>query len=382
MPVLHVTTVHQPLDTRIYYKEVRALAESGFDVRLATTVDRREHHDGVALLPLGDRNGARWKRIGRDLRALMTMYRNRESIIHIHDPELLLVAALPACAGVRLVYDVHEFYSERIKASTWIPQPLRVLAAGVYDLMERLVLPRFAGIVVVSEAMRSRYEKLVPPERIALVRNFPNLDFGAVERARRSPHPLDGRPYVLHTGGAMRLRAFDDLVGAAETLRRRGSELAMVVLGPVDLGEYPAETRTALMERAEAAGVILAGSCPYDEAQRWLAHARIGYMPLADTENNRRGMPNKLFEYALFELPIVASNIGRVAEIVSANHLGTLVPIGNPVAHADALEAIHNDSTGRAAAADKARAAAQQYSFAGEFRSLRSLYERICTSAV
>ena len=375
-----MTTVHQPLDTRIYYKEVRSLAESGFDVRLATTVDRTSTHDGVPLLPLGDRNGSRWKRIIRDARALLTMYAHRDAILHIHDPELLLVAFLPAVGGARIVFDVHEFYPERIAASEWIPTPLRRYAAAAYDAVERAVLPHFAGVVIVSEPMRARYERFVGKGRVALVRNYPNLQPGDVQNAQRVDHPLGGEPYVLHTGGAMRLRAFHDLVSAAQALRERGSDLRMVVLGAVDLSEYDARERADLERRAAQARIVQLGNVPYAQAQQWLAHARIGYLPLIDTENNRRGMPNKLFEYALFGLPVVASDIGRVSEIVGEHGFGRLVPIGDGASHAEAMMQLHANADDHAACSSKARQAAEVFSFTAEFRALRDLYDRICTS--
>jgi len=375
--VLHVTTVHQPLDTRIYYKEVRSLAEFGYDVCLATTVDHPHDRDGVSFIPLGSREGPRLRRIARDIRALLTILSNRDAIVHIHDPELLIVAALPAFSGSRIVYDVHEFYVERIGASEWIPSFLRRAAASLYDAIEHAVLPRFSGVVVVSEMMMARYERFVPRDRVALVRNFPNLDSGELERARASEHPLQGRPYVLHTGGASKLRAFADIVGAAEALQARGSDLRIVNLGTNDLDDYEAEERASLLERAKHANVHMAGAVSYGEALQWLAHARIGYLPLTDTENNRRGMPNKLFEYTFFGLPVVASNLGRVAQIVGESHSGELVPIGDSGAHADALERIHTDETVHARLSHAANAGARRYSFAGEFDSLRRLYERI-----
>lgn len=376
-PVLHVTTVHQPLDTRIYYKEVRALAESGYDVRLATTVTAADSREGVHFIPLGSREGSRLRRFGRGIRALRAILAHRGAIVHIHDPELLLVAALPALFGSRIVYDVHEFYVERISGSEWIPKPLARIAAGIYDAIERAVLPHFAGVVVVSEAMVPRYSRFVPLERIALVRNFPNLANSELSAARSAPHPLDGRPYAVHTGGASRLRAFDDLVAAAERLRELGSDLAIVNLGDPSLSDYSADEREALLRRAEAAGVVMRGSVDYHEAQMWLANAEVAYLPLSDTENNRRGQPNKLFEYHLFGLPVVAADIGRVAEIVNDTASGTLVPIGDGRAHGDALEALHRDALRRNELAGASVLAAQRCSFAGEFERLQDLYARI-----
>ena len=307
----------------------------------ATTVDRAGEAGGVVLLPLGSREGSRWRRLARDLRALLTIYAHQDAIVHIHDPELLLVAALPAFAGWRVVYDVHEFYYERIEASQWIPKPLRQFAAKLYGAVERSVLPRFPAWL--SSAKRCARVTSVWFRWIALrsYETFPNLDSGAVMRARTTPHPLAGRPYVLHTGGAMRLRAFDDLVAAAEYLQQSSPELAMVVLGTIRIwASIRPKSGPNCSNARERAGVVMLGNVAYDEAQQWLAHARIGYMPLADTENNRRGTPNKLFEYALFELPIVASRIGRIAEIVESHDLGALVPIGDGAAHGAALARI------------------------------------------
>ncbi len=370
-----MTTVHGAYDVRIFHKEARALAARGFDVTLATTLDVRERRDGVTLLPLGHRDGPRWKRLGRDLRALAIMLARRDGVVHVHDPELLAVAAIAALGGARVIYDVHEFYRERIAASRWIPRCLRGSLAGLYGLIERLVLPHVAGVVVVSEAMLPSYVRALPRERVALVRNYPSIDPRAIDAARARPHPLGGRPYALHTGGAMRLRAFHDLVGAAERLRELGSPLAIVTLGPVRLEEY--DDAAVLVRRARDAGVHTIGPVSYDETLAWLAHAEIGYLPLADTPNNRRGMPNKLFEYLLFGLPVVASRIGRVAEIVAAHDAGVLVPCDDGRAHGSALARLHDDRAERLHFADAARAAGASYSFDSECEALLRLYATI-----
>ncbi len=146
------------------------------------------------------------------------MLRNRSAILHIHDPELLLVAAIPAMFGARVVYDVHEFYIERISSSQWIPAALRRAAARLYDSAERLILPHFAGVVVVHHSMAPRYQRLVRNGNVSVVRNFPNLNAMELTAAKRAHHPLNGSPYAIHTGGAMRLRAFHTIVEAAENL--------------------------------------------------------------------------------------------------------------------------------------------------------------------
>src|SRR5579872_4704076 len=190
--VLHVTTVHGPYDNRIFQKKARLLAGAGYVTTLATTVVKEEERGGVRLLPLGaaDADGAhRLRRIPRNFRAFKVMFGDYD-IIHIHDPELLLASFLPSIRGKKLVYDVHEFYHDRFADSHWIFPTFRSFARRAYAWLERLVLPKFAGIVVVSDAMISHYSQFVGPKRVIVVRNFPNLTPEHMEAASRAARPV------------------------------------------------------------------------------------------------------------------------------------------------------------------------------------------------
>ncbi|HTU71436.1 MAG TPA: glycosyltransferase [Candidatus Baltobacteraceae bacterium] len=378
--ILHISTVHGPLDGRIYYKEVRSLHDAGFHVGIAGTQATIGEHDGVRILPLGNRGGPRWKRLGRDLRAMLVMLAHPNSILHIHDPELLLAALVPAYLGRTLVYDVHEFYLERIADSEWIPRPLRRALSRVYDVLERLALRRFAGVVIVAEAMRERYRELVGDDRVALVRNFPYISPAEMAAIRASAHPLGGTPYILHTGGASRLRAFHTMVAAAEYLRARGCSWPIVNLGPIDLSPY-GEGTADLLDRAQRADVRNVGLVTQETAWSYVAHAAIGYMPLIDVENNARGMPNKLFENLMFGLPLVGMDLGNIAAIIKASGAGIVVPPEDANAHGEALLRLARDEGLRASFAANCAAAGARYSFHGELTRLTALYEHITDSA-
>ncbi len=376
-PVVHVTTVHGPLDSRIYYKEVLSLASVGVAVELATTVNERQVHNGIPFLPLGSREGSRWRRLIRDARAMRLMLLGSHGIIHIHDPELLLAAFLPALLGRTLVFDVHEFYLEKIAVSHWIPGILRAPVTRIYDFLERTILKHFAGVVIVSEAMRERYSAILSNDRVALVQNYPNIDREDAIAARSAPHPLEGRPYILHTGGAMRLRAFHIIVEAAEFLRAQGCVWPIINLGEVDLSEYSPAVADDLAKRALSADVRNLGLVPQTTAWNYVAHAGIAYMPLIVVENNVRGMPNKLFEYLSFGLPIVASKIGRVAEIVAAADAGILVPPENSVEDGRALILLAENADIRTRYGKQASTAGKSFTFSGEAGRLLALYARI-----
>lgn len=372
--VLHVSSVHPPYDPRIFEREACALRDAGYDVAVAMTVARRDRREGIDVLPLGAHGGPRAARLLRDARVVALMLRERRRLMHIHDPELLLAAVLPLCAGARVIYDVHEFYFERIGESAWIPRPLRAALARCYRFVESLVVPHLAGVVVVNEAMMPRYRALAGDDRVALVRNFPRLGRAQLDAARTAPPPLPG-PYVVQTGGTSMLRSFHVIVAAAEHLRARGIDAPIVNLGAIDLTAYPAAERATLLARAQACGVHVAGRVSYAEALRWMAHASVGYIPLQHTANYRQCMPQKTFEYLACGLPVVAAGFGELGDFVRASGVGIAVDAEDAAAHADALAALLREGDRRAAACSAVARRADAFAFAGEAERLCALYE-------
>jgi len=382
--ILHVTTVHAPFDNRIFGMEAASLARAGFDVSLATTVDVPGERDGVKLIPLGalgeiSRRGARLRRNARAFRAMSAPY----DVVHVHDPELLIPAGLAQrLFGRAIVYDVHEFYDEKFAGddatADWIPKPALRLVRSAYAAVERAVLPRAAGVVIVSPVMSARYRRYLPDDRIALVQNFPNLSASDVAVARRTEPPL-AKPYIVHTGGASRNRTFDVVVATAERLRELGVSAPIVNVGPIQLEGY--SNADALLARAQAANIVSTGMLSHAETLRWIAHAHVGYQPLAESENNRRGAPRKLFEYVLFGLPVVSSDVGNIGEIVRRHGVGINVPSLDPAAHASAIVTLLEDAQQHFLYAENARATAPSFSFETQLPNLIGLYERILRAA-
>jgi glycosyltransferase involved in cell wall biosynthesis len=379
--VLLVTTAHQPRDIRIFQKEARLLSASGFRVALATTVAERSTEDGVDFIPLGPGGGSRWLRIGRNLRALSVMLRDSQSVIHFHDPELLLTTVIPLILQRKLVYDVHEFYYDRIRESTWLPRFTRHLLATAYSKLERILLPHYAGVVVVTPLMRDRYTAFMPESRVALVCNYPNLSEENIAEAFRSPRPIPG-PYVIHTGGVSYTKAFHVLVSVAELLAERHPEVTIVNFGPVDLSGYSGAQQRELLRRARSVNVQLRNSVSQNELLPWIAHSKIGYAPRATSTNERYGQFTKVFEYFAFGKPVVASAVGLTDEIIKNAGAGFSVEPMNPEAHAAAISELIVDRTLYERMSAASQWVGSQYSFEAEFACLLRLYRSIYGTGV
>ena len=132
-----------------------------------------------------------------------------------------------------------------------------------------------------------------------------------------------------------------------------------------------------------AAGVELAGTIPAEEIPAALAEASVGWIPFRDTANNRRTIPLKLLEYMAAGLPVVATSIGYIAEIVNASGSGTLVPPDDAGAHAGALAALLGDPERARHLGEAGRTAVRnRYTWAPEGAKLVALYRELLPDGV
>src|SRR5207244_580786 len=139
-----------------------------------------------------------------------------------------------------------------------------------------------------------------------------------------------------------------DLIDALAALRERDPELPVRL---VIAGDGP--ERAALVARAEQLGVApsirwlgyIAG------AQRLYAAADAAALP-----SHSEGSPNALLEAAAYRLPIVATSVGGVPEIVVDRESALLVPPARPDLIAASLGTIFADPARASALGQRARA--------------------------
>jgi glycosyltransferase involved in cell wall biosynthesis len=96
-------------------------------------------------------------------------------------------------------------------------------------------------------------------------------------------------------------------------------------------------------------------------AQFLCRRANIGLMILSNVPAFYYGTsPNKFFDYLASGLPVLVNYPGWMAEMVSAERIGVVVPPQNCRAFADALEQLANDRLERTAMGRRARVFAER----------------------
>ena len=263
----------------------------------------------------------------RALRATRALLQEvRPAILHTHMAKAGTVGRLAAQTVRPRPVTVHTFHGHVLDGYFSPPVEKAFLAA------ERLLARRTDVLIAVS-----------PQVRDVLV----DLGVGAPERWRVVPLGLELGPFAAVTGPSGRLRqrlgvgADVPLVGAAgrlvpikdlATLVRAVARLEGVHLALIGEGEQRAELEALVASLGLGARVHLPGWA--DDVAAWMADLDV----VALTSRNE-GTPVALIEALAAGRPVVASSVGGVPFVVRDGVSGWLVPPGDPVAVADALQA-------------------------------------------
>ena len=211
------------------------------------------------------------------------------------------------------------------------------LKQRLYNQFDRWSLHRPDHLVAVCGPFKNQLTALgIAPERISILHNTlaagPAPDSAAPNspaiEAARALVPA-GIPILLIVGRLSHEKGHLDLIAALKLLQSQHPQLPWHALF---IGEGPARTPlTAAMARAGlAARITLAGH--QVDVKPFYGLADLFVMP-----SHSEGSPNALLEAMMAHVPIVATHVGGIPEIVTHGETALLVPPSDPAALSAAL---------------------------------------------
>lgn len=318
-----------------------AARTQGCDVVVATRVTSHGaqiREAGLRLIPL------KWQRRSLNpiagiaaLCRLVRLYRHeRPDLVHhvALKPVILgsMAAALSgrprtvnALAGLGFV-----FASESLRA--------RVLRPAVRWLLGILLGRGGAHVIVQNPDDRDFLEThhMVAPERIHLIRGA-GVD---LQEFQPRPEPRSGPGGAVTAVLVSRMlwdKGVGVLVEAARILERRGVNLAVTLAGIPDAASPNAVPEAQLQAWNDEGIVDWIGFC--DDVPALMARSHMAVLPSTYGE----GVPKCLIEAAAAGRPIIAADGPGLREIVRHGETGLLVPPGDALALADAMEWLAGD---------------------------------------
>lgn len=360
------STVHRAGDTRIYFKQARALLAAGYDIAYYARKDTRPlpaHASAGKLEYRAVPSFARlWLRLAYSFCIMpVRLLACRARVLHIHDAELIPAGLLCRIFGKQVIYDIHEDGFADIKQKNI---RLRRIVESWYHRLHTLAARHFR-LILAEDSYAPRYTKARHSPLV--IHNY--VDTRLISLAERSnAHP----PAFFLVGTLEGGRGLIPALRALIRLHRKGIVAGLIAVGEVSAGLQAALNDIAGYEDIKA-GIQFTGRLPVNEAYMYASACVGGLALLSDLPNHRESYPTKLFEYPAAGLPVIASDFPLYIETVEKNGIGICVPPEDDAAIAAAMEKILQSSYSPSAL----RRVAELYSWESELPAFLRLYEEL-----
>ncbi|WP_245829081.1 glycosyltransferase [Salipaludibacillus agaradhaerens] len=313
--VVHISTVHHPMDPRIMLKECQSLAASGYDVTLIAkkTENLPTKLNGVNITFIKKYNNRFIGMILSPLEAYVKAKKMKAAYYHFHDPEFLPMARMLKKSTNTVIYDIHEDYETGIVSRSYLTKSIRVFLSKVYKQVEKFTIGPL--VIVLAE----KYYKEKYPKGTCIL-NYPTI--GDKDIKKREGKDFYRNHRLLYTGNVTEDRgAF-----AHALLPVIDHDISIHLIGKCSRPLYNAMKDLAgdSAERLEVTGVgKFVTKDVIDKAyeEKWLAGVAI----FPDSDHYRRKELTKFFEYMLAGLPIICSNFPKWKDFIEKYDCGLTV---------------------------------------------------------
>ena len=368
--VMHLSTAHPAMDTRILHRECRSLVGAGYDVTLVAQHSEDSMLYGVRILALKPRKNRIPRILLGSMKALFAVIRVRPRICHLHDPELIPLGLLLRVFGVHIVMDLHEDVPEQVMAKHWIPPSLRRPMSCTMRSVLRWLPRLFHGVVVATDYIATT----LPTGRAIVVRNFPPRDAVALSREREREGPMR----LVYVGGLSAERGVRELISAMRSLPTDCS-VSLTLIGRTAPQDVEREVADAIQEMPDRIRHL--GWLPPEQVWEHLAASEAGIVCLHPVFRYQVALPVKMFEYMAAGLSVIASNFELWRNIIEREGCGVCVNPLDVDAIAAAIEELASNPTRRAEMGrNSIRMVQSHYNWESESHRLLELYERITRS--
>ena len=293
-------------------------------------------------------------------------------VVHLHtasDPpwslvRSLILATAARLAGAAVILHVHSFLINAGAIDDLRTGPI------IRWLFRRLAVA--SVVLAVSEAGRELLAALIPGTRVETCDNAVDV------AAFRVATPERGEPMILYVGTLLRRKGLLDFVAALGILRHRALPPwhVRIVGGGAQAGQAELDLVSGAVRDA-GFGDALVGPLGGEALLDAFQGAAVFVLP-----SYREGQPVAIVEAMASALPVVATPVGAVPDMVRDGVEGRLVPPGEPERLADVLAELLADPAQRRLLGLAARRRAEERFDLPRLRArLSDLYRRTAAAA-
>jgi len=309
-------------------------------------------------------------------RAVAHIVRERRfDIVHAHVFSAAVAVALLRFFGpsTKRVVTFHNLGYDSYPANT----TKRRLVKTAFGLLMRQCIHRH---VAVSRAVAEHYDRHLRLENITVIHNcVPSRSIGALPKRERSAilagYGLDPRSLVcVMPARFVHEKGHRFLLQAVELLRAKGVAAQVLLIGEGPLAR-PIEAEVKSRGLGQQIRVLPAMA----QGQLLSLVAAADVLVMASTHE---GFPLVPAEAMLLRVPVLATRVGGVPELIVDGTSGLLVEPGDPAALADGLARLAADPELRRRLGEAGRREASRFSLDAQVPRWIELYSSLCASSV
>jgi len=246
---------------------------------------------------------------------------------------LPFAAFLKKLRNFKLVYDSRELYP--FLAGLRNKTKNQALVAKVEAKFIRTAEVVLVTGVLDAEFLRDYYAL----QNIVVQRNLPRKTGISPVDLRKKFGISKEEKILVYQGVLQEGRGIELIIKALKHL----SKIRFVIFGEgVAKGKFE---RLARENNAEGK-IVFAGSIPYDELLNYTAGADLGVALIENVSKSYYyALPNKLFEYIAAGVPVVASDLPQMKQVIEKYRVGEIVKDTNEISLAKAFEELLADET-------------------------------------
>jgi glycosyltransferase involved in cell wall biosynthesis len=370
---------HFTNDSRVE-KQATTLVKSGYDLTVFGLWDKglfeEEAKVGFKVIRIKLLSASLKGSIGRFIKFIefsckVSWKIKKMDVVHCHDYHPLpatLLASLVFRSNFRIIYDAHEYESQKLGLGETSKVAIRVL--------EKLSSHFIDGFITVSDSIMEAYEKIFPRIPRTLILNCPPKWKKSAKNIYRKKFNITEQSLVgLYQGGFMPGRAISIMLEAFESLEAKNVDF--VFMG------YPASTQPSrdtfsliLKKSEKSKNIHFHEPVSTNSLQDYTSSADVGLCLIEDyCLSYRFCLPNKFFEYAMAELPVLVSDLPEMRKLVEEYNCGVICESLTPEGVVKGVKELLNKDLEKLG--KNARRMAEDHSWEAQEEKLINLYDRV-----
>ncbi|MBI64825.1 MAG: hypothetical protein CMG64_00825 [Candidatus Marinimicrobia bacterium] len=259
-------------------------------------------------------------------------HKHIKQILKNNKYDVVVAADLYSLSGAcsqktNIVFDSREIYSE---LEAHINKPIHRCFWSYY---ESFYLKKVSSVITTAGSdqlyLQNKYSK------------YKHLQFYKIYN-----YPINPKKIVFSNKGSSRPNKKINVLYQGVLQKGRGINLLLNLVSKTNnvratiIGDGPEKTRylQKIIKNKIHKRVSMLGKIPYVDLFEHTLTADVGWLIIKDSSlSNRLALPNKLFEYSLMGIPIIASNLPNMEKIITKYNLGKII---NPPFKVDKINKI------------------------------------------